>query len=523
MQSVMQHQFSQIPSAEIPRSVFNRVFGHKTTFDAGQLIPFYVDEALPGDTFNLHTTLFGRLSTPLYPIMDNLFMDVHFFAVPYRLVWANFKKFMGEQASPGDSTSFTVPQTVAAGGWATGTLGDYMGLPTQVNGLSVNVLPFRAYNLIWQEWYRDQNIQNTAYIRTDDANQAVSEFPIQIRGKRHDYFTSCLPWPQKGTAISIPLGTVAPVTGIGKINQNYPQVPTVYQTGGSSSTVFTNATYIDGTGADQQFYVKGTAATGGYPAIYADLTNATAATINSLRQAFQLQKLMERDARGGTRYTEVIRAHFGVTSPDMRMQRPEYLGGTTASVNINPVPSTVKETTRPQGSVAAFGTLTAQAGFTASFTEHCVVMGIVSVRADLTYQQGLRKMWSRSTKYDFYWPGLANIGEQAVLNKEIYCKADANDNLVFGYQERWAEYRYFPSLITGKFRSNAVGTLDAWHLSQNFGSLPTLSDTFIKETPPMSRILAVGTEPHILLDSYTQIKTARPMPVYSVPGLIDHF
>ena len=529
MKSVMSHDFSQIPRADIPRSVFNRSHGYKTTFNAGYLVPFYVDEALPGDTFNLKATLFARMTTPIYPIMDNLFMDVHYFFVPLRLLWTNFQAFMGEQATPLSPTDYRVPQVVAAasGGFVNGSLFDYFGLPIGVNSLSVSAFWSRAYNLIWNDWYRDENLQPKVVVDTDDGPDAVTDYVLLRRGKRHDYFTSCLPWPQKGPAVSLPLGTEAPVLGLGKFTHSFPSTGVnVYESDGTSST-YANGVIIDkNTGIDNYFYVEGSSASG-YPRIRADLSSATAATINSLRQAFQLQRLYERDARGGTRYTEIVRAHFGVVSPDARLQRPEYLGGSSARVNLTPVAQTSAKaatgTTTPLASLAAVGVITAQAGFTKSFTEHGVIIGLCSVRADLTYQQGIPRMFSRATRWDYYWPALAHLGEQAVYNKEIYCDGSSHDAEVFGYQERWAEYRYYPSKITGQFRSNYTAPLDAWHLSQEFGSLPTLSPTFIEENPPMSRVLAVSNVPHFIMDCYIDSKTARPMPTYSVPGLIDHF
>ncbi|AXH75552.1 MAG: major capsid protein [Microviridae sp.] len=529
--SVDVHQFAMIPKADIPRSSFKIESTHKTSFDAGFLVPVYVDEVLPGDTFRLSMTAFARLATPLFPIMDNMYLDSFFFFVPNRLIWSNWQKFMGAQDNPDDSTSFIVPVCpTPVGGYAIGSLQDYMGLPTvgQLGaGATVNHAAFhtRAYNLIYNEWFRDENLQDSVVVDKDDGPDNAADYVLLRRGKRHDYITSSLPWPQKGESVSIPLGTSADVKLMSTLGVNQ----------GIRNAVTHDPFTSSGLGSDAGANLVDLAGPVGVvldPAgtLYADLSAATAATINQLRQSFQIQKLLERDARGGTRYTEIVRAHFGVVSPDARLQRPEYLGGGSVPVNIHPIAQTSGTgayTPTPQGNLAAMGTVLQQGtGFSQSFTEHGVIIGLVSVRADLTYQQGMRRMWNRSTRYDFYFPAFAMLGEQTVYNREIYCDGSVTDGQAWGYQERWAEYRYQPAMITSLMRSTAAGTLDAWHLAQRFVGLPTLSGGFIEDKPPIDRIVAVGAGAdgqQFLLDAFFRLNAVRPLPMYSVPGLIDHF
>lgn len=530
-----QFTFARVPRADIPRSAFIRNHSYKTTFDAGSLIPFFVDEALPGDTFNVGVNMFARMSTPIVPILDNLYLDVFFFAVPNRLVWDNWQKFMGEQENPGDSTDYLVPSIDwGASAVPQGSTYDYLGLPVTATGADmgrVSALPLRAIHLIWNEWFRDQNLQDSVTVPKGDGPDGFALYANLLRrGKRHDYFTSCLPWPQKGPGVEIPIAGSFPVMTGAAAHGAGTQQPIMFR-GANGVNIGASVNAVFGATAGR-LEPSASAATGTgtgvYPTnLYANISGA--GTINDLRTAFQLQKMYERDARGGTRYVEILKAHFGVTSPDARLQRPEYLGGTSIPVHVNPVMQTSASPTTPsspentpQGNLAAYATVGGRAGFTKSFVEHSIVLGFVSVRADLSYQNGLSRMWSRSTKNDFYWPVFAHLGEQAVLNKEINATG-ATPNGVFGYQERWAEYRYHPSLITGLFRSNAVpATYDYWHLAQNLVD-PVLDSTFIQENPPVDRVVAVPSEPQFLFDSFFKVRCVRPMPMYSVPGLVDHF
>lgn len=525
-------QFSKVATANIQRSSFNRSFGYKTTFDSGYLIPFFCQEVLPGDTHTLKPLIFARLSTPIVPFMDNLYLDTFFFFVPNRLVWEHWKEFCGEQKNPGDSIDYIIPMlTAPSGGYEVGSVYDYFALPTGIGNFKHSALPFRAMNLIYNEWFRDENLQDSLPVNLTDST-ADETYSLFRRGKRHDYFTSCLPWPQKGPGVELPLTGNAPVSFDVSLVGGVNGVPTIEYVGGVSGNYFLNtgSTGVGVNGSSVRIYPNfgDTGIPIGSKAVplFADLSSVSSATINSLRLAFQIQRLLERDARGGTRYIELILSHFGVKSSDARLQRPEYLGGGSSPIIVNPVMQTsaTGADSTPQGNLSAFAYVNhKKGGFSKSFEEHGYIIGFMSVRADLNYQQGLQRFWSRSTRYDFYWPVLAHLGEQAVLNKEIYCQGNAKDDEVFGYQERWAEYRYEPNKITGKMRSTYAQSLDIWHLAQKFDTLPVLNDEFIEDNPPVKRVLAVQDEPEFIADVWFNYSCVRPMPVRSTPGMVDHF
>ena len=565
------NRFSAIPRAQIRRSVFNRSHDYKTTFDSGYLVPFYVDEVLPGDSFKLNCSIFCRLATPIVPFMDNLYLETFFFFVPNRLVWKHWENFMGQQDNPGDSTDYLIPQTVAGSeGFPSGSVADYFGIPTGVQNLSVSSLPFRAYQLIYNEWFRDENLQDrvgawapSATHKDDpvgdwnDTNSAG--LTLLRRNKYHDYFTSALPWPQKGDAVDVNFGVGGAISwstdtfNISTSRVNNERVKATVVNPKNLAFIRPNAVLqqeatvnrfnvtVPSAGSDLSLTGFGEVSieasslgvsipSANPPSVdlpYLQFVGQQGAglTINDLRQAFQVQKLLERDARGGTRYTEILRSHFGVVSPDARLQRPEYLGGSSTRILMNSVAQTAATNdVTPQANLSAFGLFgDSFHGFSKSFVEHGYIIGLVNVRADLSYQQGVNRMWSRKSRLDFYFPVLAHLGEQAILNKEIYAQGNAADDQVFGYQERFAEYRYSPSVITGKMRSTDPQTLDIWHLAQKFDSLPTLSSQFIQDNPPVSRVVAVQSEPQFVLDAWFDLKCIRPMPVYSVPGLVDHF
>jgi len=536
------NRFSQVPRVALPRSTFDRSHAHKTTFNAGDLIPFYVDEALPGDTINLKAEMFARLLSPLkQPIMDNMFMDIHYFAVPYRLVYEFWEEMNGQQENPDDPTDFLIPQVVAPGGGvAVGSLSDYMGIPVGVPNLSFSVMWHRAYNLIWNQWYRDQNLQDSLPVATDEGPDTYTDYTIQKRAKRDDYFTRALPFPQKGPDVLLPLGSTADLVpnsaGLfiaAEAAFAQATIPTTLAVVASTPNVISNTTAGAG-GNEALTLAVQTSEDDIANNMHVDLNTAVGATINQIRESVTLQHLYELDARGGTRYTENLKVMFGVTSPDERLQRPEYLGGGTFAVNIHPITNMASAGAGALGVLAATGTIGAHnAGFTKSFTEHCLLLGILSVRADLTYQQGLNRMFSRRTRVDHYLPPLANLGEQAILNKELFAQGPgvvdpgtgvAWDEEAFGYQERWAEYRYKPSLITGQLRSGVANSFDVWTLAQELADVagvpPPLNSDFIEENPPMARVKAVtANTPDFILDSYIQAKFARVMPLYSVPGL----
>lgn len=546
------HRFSDAPAMYMKRTKFDRSHVYKTTFDSGKLIPVFVDEVLPGDTTRMSVNYFARLATPIKPIMDNIYLDWFFFFVPNRLVWEHWQNFCFEQEDPDVSTDYVIP-TITCGSSQEnsliGTLWDYFGLPinTTNNISGINALPFRGVYLIWNEWFRDENLQKSVKILKTDENNVVdfnrrseqpswlfgadgttfiNGFPCPPRGKRHDYFTSALPWTQKGPGVNISLTGDAPVFGSGQrlgVAPNSADNAVGYiSMSHNVGAIFYNS---DGSewSSDQTAFITADKSNSG---LLADLSDVSAITINGLRTAFQMQKFYERLARGGSRYTEVLRSFFGVVSPDARLQRPEFLGSFTKMVNVNPIAQTsATDTTSPQGNLSAYGVTASKFhGFTKSFVEHGYIFGFVCARADLTYQQGINKMWLRSTVYDFYWPTFAHLGEQAIELRELYAQGTADDIKVFGYQERYAEYRYKPSQITGKFRSSVTGgNLDIWHLSQFFSNAPTLNEEFILENPPIKRVIAVQDEPEFLLDIGFRYTTVRPMPMFGTPGLVDHF
>jgi hypothetical protein len=530
--------FAMVPRADVPRSRFKTVHSYKTTFDAGVLVPFFVEEVLPGDSFQGDVTMFARMATPIFPIMDNLHLETFFFFCPNRILWANWVKFMGEQDNPSDSINFLVPQVTAAAtnGFVPGGVADYFGLPVQntlvTATLSVNALPFRAYNMIFNEWFRDENLVNSAPEFTTDASQSENQYAIRRRGKRHDYFTSALPWPLKGgVSVSLPMAgnaivrtnateqvtTAAPALRLRNAAGNI--VAGNFPLNNEAGFLFRGATSV-AAGAEGMFPTN----------LVADLSTATGATINAMRLAVASQQFLEKDARGGTRYAELLRNHFGVTPQDFRLQRPEYIGGGSSMFQTQAIPQT--SATGLTGGTTVIGSLggttvgTGTHRFSYSAMEHGFIIGILNVRADITYQQGVHRMFTRQTRFDYYWPTFAFLGEQAIRQDEIYATGvPAADTAVFGYQERWSEYRYRPSRITGKFRSYpTAGTLDAWHLAQAFATPPALNATFIEDVSDATvrRVVAAGSAANgqqFLLDSVWHISATRALPARSVPGL----
>lgn len=554
---------------DIRRSTFDRSHSLKTSFNVGDIVPFFLDEVLPGDTFNVDTSKVVRLQTLLTPVMDNIYLDTYFFFVPNRLTWSHWKQFNGENTESAwiPQTEYEIPQITAPAdsGWSVGTIADYLGVPTGVPNLSVSALPFRAYALVMNEWFRDENLSDPLVVPVDDATVAgvnTGTFVTDVAkgglpykaAKYHDYFTSCLPSPQKGPDVLIPVASAGnyAVVGNGKslgLTDGSLTGLFGYQSVPGGSTLAVNSGTLGssvGTAVPSSSNLNGSVGVATVSQLGDDLSksgliavasgNAAAATINQLRMAFQIQKLYEKDARGGSRYIEILKSHFGVTSPDARLQRPEYLGGNRVPININQVvqQSATASGETAQGTVTGMSVTTdTHSDFTKSFTEHGFVIGVMVARYDHTYQQGLERFWSRKDRFDYYWPVFANIGEQAVKNKEIFAQGpgvkdsagSVIDDQVFGYQEAWADYRYKPSRVTGEMRSQYAQSLDVWHLADDYSALPMLSDSWIREDKTnVDRVLAVtsSVSNQLFADIYIKNRTTRPMPMYSIPGLIDH-
>lgn len=548
----LQSRFALNPTnLDMSRSKFPRHSSVKFSFNVGDVVPFYVDEVLPGDTFNVKTSKVVRMQSLLTPIMDNIYLDYYFFFVPNRIVWDHWRELNGEnrESAWAQTTEYEVPQVTApAGGWNVGTIADYMGIPTGVTNISVNAMPFRAYAMICDEWFRDENLVDPLYIskgdavtvgvntRTNPGDYAAGGQPF-IAAKFHDYFTSALPAPQKGPDVGLGLTGDLQVYGDGNPLHffNGSKAPAagdyIFHFNSQGAAAGGTVTADQNERANSAGYVLTKEMVDLNPTftsgLTATLSSATSVTINALRMAFQLQKLYEKDARGGTRYIEILKSHFGVTSPDSRMQRPEYLGGSRVPININQVVQTSETGTgTPQGNTAAYSVTTdSHKDFTKSFVEHGFVIGVCVARYTHSYQQGIERFWSRKSRFDYYWPVFANIGEQAVLNKEIYAQGTAKDDEVFGYQEAWADYRYKPSRVAGEMRSAAAQSLDVWHLADEYTALPSLSAGWIQENKTtVDRVLAVSEQNanQLFCDIYIENYTTRPMPVYSIPGLVDH-
>lgn len=519
MKSNMIHRFSNVPEANIQRSRINRSFTYKTTCSEGYLIPFYNDIMYPGDTFIGRATIFGRMATPVFPIMDNLFVDTFYFGVPWRLVWDKFQEFMGEVNRSGEITTYEIPHRTVTTAYQANSLEDYFGLPTEVTGYSHSILPLRAYALIYNDWFRSDYLQDPIGIEFGDYNEDIThnyddKYVLMCRGKRFDYYTSCLPFPQAGPGVEISLAGDAPVRG--------PMFLAAAPGTSSGSQLFNgNDSFIHCDIPSGTYLYAANPASASPTGLYADLSSLASITINTLREAFAMQHFLERLAVGGNRYTEIVYSMFGVKSPDARLQRPEFLGHGQARININPVEQTAQSSeTSPQGNLAAYAVFRNEHhAFSYSATEHMIIIGLLSIRADLTYQQPLWKQWSYKTREELYWPQFSHLGEQAVYTREIDCRGTESDSTVFGYQERYGECRYYPSLITGLFKSNTNSGLDRWHLSQDFKTAPVLNSDFIVDNPPVSRIVAVPSEPHFYIDIYMDLQCIRPMPIYSTPGL----